>query len=75
MFVYKCIDLSVVIFPPLTESATFILIYKKRQKNSCYKFCCFRIWKNDKMKGLFVLSEEGYKGYILNYTSIWFLFS
>lgn len=32
MFVYKCFDLSVVIFPPLTESATFILIYKKEKK-------------------------------------------
>lgn len=74
MFVYKCFDLSVVIFLFFIESVIFILIYKKEKKNLCYKFCCFRIWENDELKWFFLLLEKVYKGYILNYISIWFLF-
>lgn len=75
MFVYKCFDLSVVIFPPLTESATFILIYEKEKKIHVINFVALELGKNDELKWLFLLSEKVYKGYILNYTSIWFLFS
>lgn len=75
MFVYKCFDLSVVIFLFFIESVIFILIYKKEKKKIyVINFVVLEFGKNDELKWFFLLLEKVYKGYILNYISIWFLF-
>lgn len=75
MFVYKCFDLSVVIFPPHRKCYFYTNIQKRRKKIHVINFVALELGKNDELKWLFLLSEKVYKGCILNYTSIWFLFS